>query len=57
MNKLFKLCGLSPDELADALENNPRAYMAVKGAVAEVHLNKYFVELGNSGKIAGLKTA
>ena len=57
MNRLKKLCGLEPHELARVLENNPRAYMAVKGAVAEEHLNKYLKELGNKGHIVGLKTA
>jgi len=57
MDKLFKLSGLTPDELADVLENNPRAYMAVKGAVAEEHLRKYLFELGNQGLIKGVKTA
>ncbi len=57
MDRLFRLCGLDPDELAEALENNPRAYMAVKGAVAEVHLHKYLIEQGNLGHIVGLKSA
>jgi len=57
MNNLFKLCGLTPDELADVLGNNPRAYMAVKGAVAEEHLRKYLIELGNKRLIAAVKTA
>ena len=57
MDKLLKLCGLTPNELAEVLENNPRAYMAVKGAVAEEHLRKYLNELGNDGLISGVKTA
>lgn len=57
MTKLEKLSGLTPNELAEVLENNPRAYMAVKGAVAEEHLKKYFIELGNNGHIAQFRTA
>lgn len=57
MTKLERLSGLTPDELAGVLEDNPRAYMAVKGAVAEEHLKKYFIELGNNGHITQFKTA
>lgn len=57
MTKLERLSGLTPNELAEVLENNPRAYMAVKGAVAEEHLKKYFMELGNNGHIAQFRTA
>jgi hypothetical protein len=57
ISRLEKLCGLSADGLAGVLESNPRAYMAVKGAVAEEHLKKYFAELGSTGMIAGIKTA
>lgn len=35
---LFNLTGLKPDAVAEALAQNPRAYMAVRGAAAEVHL-------------------
>ncbi|MEZ4750943.1 MAG: hypothetical protein R3B54_10065 [Bdellovibrionota bacterium] len=37
---LHRLTGLTPNELAEVLQNNPRAYMSVKGAVAEKHLDK-----------------
>lgn len=57
LNKLWKLCGLSPDELADVGENNPRAYMAVKGAVAEKHLHKYFNSLLKNGSISSFRMA
>lgn len=57
MTKLERLSGLTPDELAEVLENSPRAYMAVKGAVAEEHLKKYFVNLGNEGHISQFTTA
>jgi len=35
---LYRLTGLSTKDLADTLAKNPRAYMALKGAVAEKHL-------------------
>jgi hypothetical protein len=57
INKLNRLCGLAPNELADVLENNPRAYMAVKGAVAERHLKNYFSNLQNNGLIASFREA
>ena len=38
---LYELSGLSSDDLAQVLSSNPRAYMAVKGAVAEKHLDIY----------------
>lgn len=55
--KLERLCGLTPNELADVLENNPRAYMAVKGAVAEKHLENYFIQLRSEGLISDYREA
>ena len=40
---LEKLTGLSDQDLADVFAKNPRAYMAVKGAVAEKHLENVLV--------------
>lgn len=56
-NKLFKLTGLGADDLADALAENPRAYMAVKGAVAEKHLEKYLETKKNIGAIQSYRKA
>ncbi len=49
---LLKLTGLSPDQIADVLVENPRAYMAVKGAVAEKHLELQFESLRSKGLIS-----
>lgn len=54
--KLDLLTGLSPDDLADTMMENPRAYMALRGAVAEKHLFNCLVELKNSGKIFDFRT-
>ena len=54
MNKkttLLDLTGLSSDQLAEVLAGNPRAYMAVKGAVAEKHLELYLNGLRDQGKL------
>jgi len=45
------MTGLSSDELAEILAANPRAYMAVKGAVAEKHLSNYLKRLLLQNKI------
>lgn len=57
INKLERLCGLTPNVLAEVLENNPRAYMAVKGAVAEKHLENYFRQLVENGEILEYRVA
>jgi hypothetical protein len=57
LERLKLLCGLSPNELADVLENNPRAYMAVKGAVAEKHLQLIFDSFLEQRKIHSYKVA
>lgn len=41
---LYELTGLAAAELAEVLARNPRSYMAVKGAVAEKHLEKILVQ-------------
>lgn len=41
---LEKLTGLSDQDLAGVFTKNPRAYMAVKGAVAEKHLENLLVQ-------------
>lgn len=48
---LFDLTGLPPDVLADVLASNPRAYMALRGAVAERHLETLLVVLKQNGQI------
>jgi hypothetical protein len=50
-DSLFRLTGLSTDDLADTLASNPRAYMALKGAVAEKHLCIYLENLLKNKKI------
>ncbi len=52
LNPLLRLTGLTPDQLAEVLADNPRAYMAVKGAVAEKHLFMEFEKLKQAGKIS-----
>lgn len=54
--KLDLLTGLSPDDLADTMMENPRAYMALRGAVAEKHLFNCLVELKTNGKIFDFRT-
>ncbi|EGT3627675.1 hypothetical protein FAP94_14990 [Morganella morganii] len=49
--------GLSAVELSNVFENNPRAYMAVRGAVAEKHLEKVLNELINIGEIIDIQPA
>jgi len=53
----MKLCGLNPNELATVFENNPRAYMAMKGAVAEEHLKKYLTSMQSSELISDFNDA
>jgi len=53
---LFILTGLTTVDLADTLAANPRAYMALKGAVAERHLLLYLKGLQNSGKLTSVRT-
>lgn len=48
---LYSLTGLEPDHLARVFAQNPRAYMAVKGAVAEEHLVLHLAKLQGEGKI------
>ena len=53
---LDKLTGLSDQELADVFAKNPRAYMAVKGAVAEKHLEKVLIGYRDQGLINSFKS-
>ncbi len=57
MLSLLEATGLEPDEVADVLQQNPRAYMAVRGAVAERHLHKILQRYRENGKIEILRTA
>jgi|LUMW01.1.fsa_nt_gb hypothetical protein len=54
---LDKLTGLSDQELSDVLAKNPRAYMAVKGAVAEKHLEKLLTSYKEQAVIKSFKSA
>ncbi|NOQ21153.1 MAG: hypothetical protein GQ565_00700 [Candidatus Aegiribacteria sp.] len=56
-NTLYELTGLEPDDLAEVLAENPRAYMAVKGAVAEKHLEKYLERAKATGSIRNFRKA
>ena len=49
---LYELSGLSPEDLAQVLSSNPRAYMAVKGAVAEKHLDIFLQSMVEQNLIA-----
>jgi len=49
--------GLTAAELSDVFQNNPRAYMAVRGAVAEKHLEKVIRNLKEEGEITDYNTA
>jgi hypothetical protein len=49
--------GLTATELSNVFENNPRAYMAVRGAVAEKHLEKVLIELVRNGDINDIQPA
>ena len=54
---LDKLTGLSEQDLADVFAQNPRAYMAVKGAVAEKHLELLLRSYKENGEIKDFKAA
>lgn len=56
-SKLCELTGLEPDDLAKVLAENPRAYMAVKGAVAEKHLEIYLEHAIATGSIRNFRKA
>jgi len=49
--------GLTPEELSEVFQNNPRAYMAVRGAVAEKHLEKVLCTMQEDGHIDGYRSA
>ena len=57
ISNLTKLTGLTSDDLAEVLEKNPRAYMAVKGAVAEKHLARILNNLIKEGYIKSVREA
>lgn len=57
MITLEKLTGLSDQDLAEVFAKNPRAYMAVKGAVAEKHLELLLQSYLDLGKISGFRSA
>jgi len=54
---LEKLTGLSNQDLADVFARNPRAYMAVKGAVAEKHLEILLDSYKSTGVIRDYRGA
>jgi len=54
---LYQATGLSPQELSEVFQGNPRAYMAVRGAVSEKHLSKVVDSLREEGVIDGYRTA
>lgn len=57
VDRLYQLTGLDSNDLADVLAENPRAYMAVKGAVAEKHLEKYLEQLVKNHVIRSFRKA
>ena len=52
---LDQLTGLTDSELAEVFSKNPRTYMAVKGAVAEKHLEKQLQSFSDSGLIQSFR--
>lgn len=54
---LLQLTGLSEKQFSEVLAKNPRAYMAVKGAVAEKHLELYIEQLVREQRITSFKSA
>ncbi len=55
-NTLMILTGLTPIELAKTLYENPRSYMAIRGAVSEYHLGSYLNDLLKRGDLIDLRT-
>ena len=55
LQPLLDLTGLMPKDLANAIGSNPRAYMALKGAVAEKHLEIYLESLLKKRQISSLR--
>ncbi|OFZ79953.1 MAG: hypothetical protein A2583_15145 [Bdellovibrionales bacterium RIFOXYD1_FULL_53_11] len=53
---LYKLTGLNSVDLAETLALNPRAYMALKGAVAERHLWLYLGDLARRGELVKVRS-
>lgn len=54
---LLQATGLTPQELSEVLQQNPRAYMAVRGAVSEKHLKKILKNLQQQGVIPSFRSA
>ncbi len=54
---LYQATGLTPQELSEVFQHNPRAYMAVRGAVAEKHLEKIVCKLKQDDLIQDYRTA
>lgn len=54
---LYQATGLTPQELSEVFQQNPRAYMAVRGAVAEKHLKKVLTGLLENDQINGFRNA
>ena len=54
---LYDATGLTSQELAEVFQYNPRAYMAVRGAVAEKHLEKVLESLMQEGDIDDYRSA
>ncbi|MBE9070749.1 hypothetical protein IQ260_29350 [Leptolyngbya cf. ectocarpi LEGE 11479] len=54
---LYEATGLTSQELAEVFQYNPRAYMAVRGAVAEKHLEKVLENLMQRGDIDDYRSA
>lgn len=49
--------GLTASELSDVFQSNPRAYMAVRGAVAEKHLEMVLTKMVERGEIDSYQSA
>jgi hypothetical protein len=54
---LYQATGLTPQELSEVFQHNPRAYMAVRGAVAEKHLEKVLETLLENTQISNFRCA
>lgn len=54
---IYEATGLSSEELYEVFSKNPRAYMAVRGAVAEKHLEKQLDNLYRRGCIQDYRSA
>ncbi len=58
MTELYKLTGFQGEsEIAEVLFENPRAYMALRGAIAEKHLEKLLEQWKANGDIREFRAA